>query len=73
MVWRKLINRGSIINVGIEFLSNSTSAWVFYVLLNAVEWKSTLLGVILGSLRFGVEFHAKIVESTPKQWFEALF
>ena len=27
--------------------------------LNAVEWKSNLLGVILGSLRFGVEIHSQ--------------
>ena len=27
--------------------------------LNAAEWKSTLLGVILGSLRFGVEIHSQ--------------
>ena len=27
--------------------------------LNAVEWKSTLLGVLLGLLHFGVEIHAQ--------------
>ena len=27
--------------------------------LNAVEWKSTLLGVILGITSFGVEIHSQ--------------
>ena len=37
---------------------------VYYVILiayslNVQEWKSTLLGVILGIIRFGVEIHAQ--------------
>ena len=48
--------------------------------LNAVEWKSTLLGVILGSLRFGVEIHSqnsgihsKVVSSGLNHSFESGF
>ena len=45
--------------------------WCLTYSLNVQEWKSTLLGVILGITSFGVEIHAQN-SGIHKEWFKPL-
>ena len=49
---------------GLECIRNLQDCNVYS--LNAVQWESTLLGVILGSLCFGVEIHSQTSEIHSK-------
>ena len=52
---------------GEGYLQGDTLHVQMYYSLNAIEWKSTLLGAIYyGSLRLEWKSTLKIVESTPK-------